>query len=132
MDGVFVACIFMCTSRTLNKSRVHINVHFACKELKTCLSVGEAQESSFYHCRLRVKLVWECLSTRNDCKSSFHRCRSPVNLCKYQKRSTMQFSPLWKSCEACLSGRKCRESCYTTLCGSPVKHVYSWLNARRG
>ena len=34
MDGVFVACIFMCTSRTLNKSRVHINVHFARKELK--------------------------------------------------------------------------------------------------
>ena len=31
--GAFLACMLTCTPRTLNKLRVHVNLHFACKEL---------------------------------------------------------------------------------------------------
>ena len=59
--GAFLACTFMCTSCTLNISRMHINMHFACKELKGgwCLVVGHAYSKkgdvqSFSHARGRM------------------------------------------------------------------------------
>ena len=48
-----------------------------------------------------MKHVQSCLSASKDLESSFHHCGSPVKrLFKYQETTRIQFSPLWRFCNA--------------------------------